>query len=67
MANKPIVMSKLRKVLQLYLKGKSKQFISNYLTLSRNTVKKYLRQLSRLGLSLKDVNQFGCIFLNGSP
>jgi len=57
MANKTIVMSKLRKVLQLYLKGKSKQFISKYLSLSRNTVKKYLRQLFRLGLDIEELNQ----------
>jgi len=57
MANKPIVMSKLRKVLQLYLKGKSKQFISKYLSLSRNTTKKYLRQFSKLGLSTEELDQ----------
>jgi transposase len=44
MANKPIVMSKLRRVLQLYHQGKSKLFISNYLGLSRNTVNKYITQ-----------------------
>lgn len=57
MANKPIVMSKLRKVLQLYLKGKSKQFISKYLSISRNTIKKYLRQFSKLGLSAQELDQ----------
>ncbi len=57
MANKPIVMSKLRKVLQLYLKGKSKQFISKYLSVSRNTIKKYLRQFSKLGLSTEELDQ----------
>ncbi len=35
MANKPIVMNKLRRVLQLYHQGKSKLFISKYLGLSR--------------------------------
>jgi transposase len=57
MANKPIVMSKLKKVLQLYLKGKSKQFISKYLNLSRNTVRKYLRQLSDLELGKEDIDR----------
>ncbi len=57
MANKPIVMSKLRKILQLYLKGKSKQFISKYLGISRNTIKKYLRQFSKLGLSAEELDQ----------
>ena len=50
-------MSKLRKVLQLYLKGKSKQFISKYLSVSRNTIKKYLRQFSKLGLSTEELGQ----------
>jgi transposase len=57
MANKPITMSKLRKVLQLYLNGKSKKFISNYLNLSRNTVKKYLIELNALNLSIEELNQ----------
>ena len=57
MANKPITMSKLRKVLQLYLNGKSKKFISNYLNLSRNTVKKYLIELNALNLSNEELNQ----------
>ena len=47
MPNKPIDMNKVRKVLELYYKGKSKSFISRYLSLSRNTVKKYI-SLSRL-------------------
>lgn len=42
MANKLISMSKVRKVIQLYSQGRSKLFISKYLSLSRNTVKKYI-------------------------
>ena len=57
MANKPITMSKLRKVLQLYLNGKSKKFISNYLNLSRNTVKKYIIELNALNLSIEDIKK----------
>ena len=57
MANKPITMSKLRKVLQLSLNGKSKKFISNYLNLSRNTVKKYLIELNALNLSIEDIKK----------
>jgi hypothetical protein len=38
MANKTIVMNKLRRLLQLYSQGKRKLFISKYLELSRNTV-----------------------------
>lgn len=44
MAGKPIEMNKLRKTLQLYVQGKSKVFISESLGLSRNSVKKYIRQ-----------------------
>lgn len=42
MPNKKIDMNKVRKVLQLHLNGRSKSFISKYLSLSRNTVKKYI-------------------------
>ena len=42
MPNKKINMNKVRKVLLLHFNGKSKSFISNYLSLSRNTVKKYI-------------------------
>jgi transposase len=63
MANKPITMSKLRKVLQLYLKGKSKKFISNYLNLSRNTVKKYLKEFIALKISPDEINQLSDVEL----
>jgi hypothetical protein len=43
MANKLTDMSKVRKVIQMHHQGKSKLFISKYLSLSRNTDKKYLR------------------------
>ena len=55
MANKPIVMSKLRRVLQLYHQGKSKLFISNYLGLSRNTVNKYITQCLLLDKPIEEV------------
>lgn len=51
MANKLINMSKVRKVIQLHSQGKSKLFISNYLPLSRNTVKKYIALYQMLNLS----------------
>ena len=50
MANKMIDMSKVRKVLQLHFKGKSKSFISKYLSLSRNTVKKYIALSTMLNM-----------------
>jgi len=57
MAGKPIDMSKLRKVLKLYTQGKSKSFISDYLNLSRNTVKKYIKQFNELKITFEEVNQ----------
>jgi transposase len=57
MANKTIVMSKLRRILQLYSQGKSKLFISQYLELSRNTVDKYLLQYRLLDLPLEEVEK----------
>ena len=55
MANKPIVMSKLRQVLRLYSQGKSKLFISNYLDLSHNTVDKYITQCKLLKRPIVDI------------
>jgi len=56
MANKTIDMRKVRKVITLYQKGKSKVFISNYLSLSRNTVKKYIALYHLLNLTIEDIN-----------
>lgn len=50
-------MNKVRKVIQLYERGKSKLFISKYLSLSRNTVKKYLSLYQVLGLDLESVDK----------
>lgn len=57
MANKPLNMSKIRKVIQLHEQGKSKLFISNYLSVARNTVKKYLAIYKLLDLSLEDISK----------
>ena len=57
MANKTIVMSKLRRLLQLYSQGKSKLFISKYLELSRNTVDKYVLQYKLLDLPLEETDK----------
>ena len=56
MANQLLDMSKVRKVLQLHDKGKSKLFISRYLSLSRNTVKKYIALYQLLSLNMGDIN-----------
>jgi transposase len=57
MANKTIVMSKLRRLLQLHSQGKSKLFISKYLELSRNTVDKYVLQYKLLDLPLEEIDR----------
>jgi hypothetical protein len=55
MANKLIDMRKVRKVITLHLQGKSKIFISKYLSFSRNTVKKYIALYQLLNLSIEDI------------
>jgi hypothetical protein len=50
-------MSKVRKVIQLYQQKRGKQFISKYLSVSRNTVKKYIALYQLLNLSIDDINQ----------
>ena len=57
MANKLIDMRKVRKVITLHHQGKSKVFISRYLSLSRNTIKKYIALYQLLNLSIEDINQ----------
>lgn len=57
MAAKPIDMSKLRQVLRLYSEGKSKSFISNYILLSRNTVKKYIKQFIELKTTFEELDK----------
>jgi len=57
MANKLTNMSKIRKAIKLHLSGKSKLFISNYLSLSRNTVKKYINLSDALGINLEQLHQ----------
>jgi hypothetical protein len=44
-SGKPIDMSKIRNVIKLYTLGKGMIFISEYLYLSPNTLKKYINQL----------------------
>ena len=52
MANKLTDMSKIRKVIKFHCNGKSNLFISKYLSLSRNTVKKYISLFKVSGYSL---------------
>ena len=55
MANKPLNMSKVRQVIQLHQRGKSNKFISSYLSISRNTVIKYLSLFKVLGIRFEDL------------
>ena len=57
MANKMTDMSKVRKVIQLYHQKRGKLFISRYLSISKNTVKKYIALYQLLNLSIEDINQ----------
>ena len=55
MANKIIAMNKLRIILRLYTEGKSKLFISKYCGVSRNTVKKYIKEFESSKLTYEQV------------
>ena len=55
MANKPIVMNKLRSVIRLYAEGNGKKHIASCLNLSKNTVKKYVRLFVETRLSYQDI------------
>ena len=55
MANKTIIMTKLRQILKFHLQGKSKLQISQHTGTSRNTVKRYIRKLEELQLNLEAV------------
>ena len=57
MANKLTDMSKIRKVIRYDLTGKSKLFISNYLSLSRNIVNKYISLFDTFGMNFEDIAQ----------
>ena len=57
MANKPIIMSKLRQVLKLYCQGQFKLQISTLTGLSRNTVKKYINTFRALRSTWEEINQ----------
>ena len=53
MANTPISMNKLQHVLHLYAYGCSKLHISMFIGISRMTVRKYLEEFERSGLSFE--------------
>ncbi len=59
MANNPISMSKIRQILRLHSQGRSKLLIAQQTGVSRNTLKKYLKEFERSGLSFNEVNEQG--------
>src|SRR5690349_15301800 len=56
MANKTILMSRIRQLLRLYAQGKGKKQISMLTGIARNTVKKYLQLFTTLKLTYADVD-----------
>lgn len=72
MANKKVEMSKVRKCIVLHHQGQSKNFISKYLQLSRNTVKKYINMYKVLNLDIQIINnksdeELEKLFSKGEP
>ena len=57
MANKITDMNRIRKALNFHINGKSKLFISDYLSLSRNTVKKYIALFEALEMTNNELNE----------
>ena len=55
MANNPISMTKIRQVLRLHIQGSSKLAIARLTGISRNTLKKYLHDYTRLALTSIDL------------
>lgn len=55
MANKTILMSKIRQILRLFTQGQSKIYISTYTDTSRNTVKRYIRRFLQERLTFEDI------------
>jgi transposase len=59
MANNPVSMSKIRQILRLHSQGRSKLLIAKQTGVSRNTLKKYLKEFEQSGLSFNEVNELG--------
>ncbi len=59
MANNPISMSKIRQILRLHAQGRSKLLIAAATCVSRNTLRKYLRQFEQSGLSFNEISELG--------
>lgn len=57
MANKTILMIRIRQILRLYIEGTSKKKISELSRSSRNTVKKYIHKFIQEHLTYEDIQQ----------
>ena len=57
MANKPISMSKIRQILRLYSQGSSNLAINRLTGISRNTLKKYIRDYKALNLNIIEIEE----------
>lgn len=65
MANKTILMSRIRQLLRMYAQGKGKRQISTLTGLSRNTIKKYLHKFIALKLTYGEVEAMSDHDLDG--
>ena len=59
MANKPITMLQIRKVIQLLDQGHSQRSIARQVSISRNTVQEYCLKVHRAGLTTKQMLELG--------
>lgn len=57
MANKTILMSRIRQILRLYTQGTSKKKISELTGSSRNTAKKYIQKFHREHLTFEQISE----------
>lgn len=57
MANNPINMSKVRQILRLHSQGYKKLQIAEQTGVSRNTLKKYIKEFIESGLSFSEINE----------
>ncbi len=64
MANKPIIMSKIRQILKLYSQGIGKKKIADRLSISKNTVKHYVEFYVKLKIPFSEIEKKSELELN---
>lgn len=57
MANKTIIMTKVRQILRYYTQGKSKLQISSLTSTARNTVKRYIKKFEDAKLTPEEISK----------